>query len=291
MEHINSIISSELRFPSETSKKKKRYVTFKCIVCGVITEQVFVKSHYNGKCKYCVQHTMTTDEFIAIGKQHFGQMYDYTKVHFLGTKKKVTIICPIHGDFNQRAKEHIDGHGCRKCAQEKRKIDFILPKETWIERLKNYPLISFSDEAQIKNYHGDVDLICQVHGKFTAKLGSIGSSQYLCKECAFLCHQQQSIRPELCGLPATIYYVYLPNIGMYKLGVTCDLSKRLKSLGECILIASGTKEYTEALRLEHQAHQALKMYQYKGRKKLVKNGSTELYVIDVLPQLKRALQQ
>ena len=60
---------------------------------------------------------MTQEEFVNRARQIHGDKYDYSKTNFISTKKKVLIICPIHGEFYQLANNHIHGYGCVKCAQ------------------------------------------------------------------------------------------------------------------------------------------------------------------------------
>lgn len=43
--------------------------------------------------------------------------YNYEKVAYKNNKSIVTIICPIHGEFSQRASAHISGQGCITCGQ------------------------------------------------------------------------------------------------------------------------------------------------------------------------------
>lgn len=131
MENIEGFISSEMRFPSEASKKKKRYVTFKCPKCNKIEEKVYVKSQFVNLCTHCAKGGFTTYDFIQKGLKHFGNTYDYSKTVYVNTRKPVIITCPIHGDFTQRAAEHLDGHGCNQCKFDRKKLDQLLPKETW----------------------------------------------------------------------------------------------------------------------------------------------------------------
>lgn len=44
-----------------------------------------------------------------------GIKYNYDKIDYKTSKIKVTINCPIHGDFNQIPGVHLKGSGCRKC--------------------------------------------------------------------------------------------------------------------------------------------------------------------------------
>jgi len=42
---------------------------------------------------------MTTEEFISKAKKVHGDKYDYSLVEYVNNKTRVTIICPIHGEF------------------------------------------------------------------------------------------------------------------------------------------------------------------------------------------------
>ena len=59
--------------------------------------------------------TQTQDEVIQRFKKTHGDKYDYSKVVFTRMIDKVIIICPEHGEFTQRAREHADGSGCKHC--------------------------------------------------------------------------------------------------------------------------------------------------------------------------------
>ena len=61
----------------------------------------------------------TNEEFIREAKTVHGNKYDYSKVDYTSVFGKVTIICPIHGEFQQIAHDHLRGYGCSKCAHEK----------------------------------------------------------------------------------------------------------------------------------------------------------------------------
>ena len=63
---------------------------------------------------------MNTQEFIEEAKKMHGDRYDYSKVKYVNTRRKVCIICPEHGEFRQTSSEHLRGQGCPKCAQEKK---------------------------------------------------------------------------------------------------------------------------------------------------------------------------
>ncbi len=59
---------------------------------------------------------MTQDEFINKVKKIHNDKYDYSLVEYTGVINKITIICPKHGKFKQKAAGHLDGkEGCKKC--------------------------------------------------------------------------------------------------------------------------------------------------------------------------------
>ena len=62
---------------------------------------------------------LTTEEFIKKAREVHGDKYDYSKVEYVNSKEKVTIICPEHGEFMQVPSMHLRGHGCAKCSTER----------------------------------------------------------------------------------------------------------------------------------------------------------------------------
>lgn len=77
-------------------------------------------NHLSGKgCPVCGGHQlMTQEQFIKKAKRVHGDRYDYSKVKYVNSKTKVTIICPIHGPFEQEANSHLQGFRCPKCYNE-----------------------------------------------------------------------------------------------------------------------------------------------------------------------------
>jgi len=57
---------------------------------------------------------LTTEEFIKRAKIKHGDKYDYSLVEFEGIYKKVKIICPTHGIFEQIPKSHLRGYECKE---------------------------------------------------------------------------------------------------------------------------------------------------------------------------------
>ena len=80
-------------------------------------------------------------EFIERAKKIHGDKYDYSKVEYVGNKIKVSIICPIHGEFWQLPNSHLNGIGCPSCSEshlEKEINDFLIENNIKFERQKRF---------------------------------------------------------------------------------------------------------------------------------------------------------
>lgn len=87
--------------------------------------------HLKQGCPKCANEiksqkmTNTQNQFIENAIKTHGNKYDYSKVIYLNNKSKITIICPIHGEFKQRPDMHLR-NGCPKCAGRNLSLeDFI----------------------------------------------------------------------------------------------------------------------------------------------------------------------
>lgn len=58
---------------------------------------------------------LTTQEFIRRANILHDSYYNYSKVDYQHGRIKITIICPVHGDFSQDPNTHLEGKGCQKC--------------------------------------------------------------------------------------------------------------------------------------------------------------------------------
>jgi antitoxin component YwqK of YwqJK toxin-antitoxin module len=61
----------------------------------------------------------STSPFVSIKLTEKGSKYNYSLVKYNGSFKKIKIICPIHGEFEQSSDKHIRGHGCLLCKESK----------------------------------------------------------------------------------------------------------------------------------------------------------------------------
>ena len=61
----------------------------------------------------------TTETFIREASLIHSNKFDYSKVNYTISQAKVIIICPIHGEFEQRPNSHLMGNGCPHCSESR----------------------------------------------------------------------------------------------------------------------------------------------------------------------------
>lgn len=110
---------------------------------------------------------MTKEYFIRRATDMYDGRYDYDKVEFVDRYTKVTITCPIHGDFQQTPAQHLHGKGCPMCGKEmetenrKSNVEEFIKKAREIHGDK-YDYSKFVYErAKNKGI-----IICPIHGEF-----------------------------------------------------------------------------------------------------------------------------
>lgn len=110
-----------------------------------------------------------------------SSFYSYDNVEYKNSDTKVSITCPIHGDFNQTPHDHLSGHGCTKCKNDKAKLSL----EEFISRARSCHSIDYDYSfVRIDNYDNPVKIICPTHGEFeqTPRVHLSGSDCHKCSE-------------------------------------------------------------------------------------------------------------
>ena len=91
------------------------------------------------KCSYVstgVLNGMTLQEFIEKANTVHNNKYDYSKSEYVDSHTYLKILCPNHGQFEQRPSNHIQGRGCTKCSNCRSSKNSI----EWLNMIKvNYP--------------------------------------------------------------------------------------------------------------------------------------------------------
>lgn len=123
------------------------------------------------------------NKFISEAKANFNNFYDYSKVVYTNSKTKVTIICPIHGEFQQTPGNHLTAKcPCLKCSYIQRAKDKTKTLEQFI--------------ADAKKVHGD---------KYDYSLVKyVGNDKHViikCNSCGRTFKQLPYLHLEGCGCP------------------------------------------------------------------------------------------
>jgi len=109
----------------------------------------------------------TTEQFIVEANQIHGDRYDYSKVEYITNRHTITIICKIHGEFQQLPGSHLMRKNCIKCsyidgsAKQRGNIDEFIQKS----REVHGDTYDYS-KVQYKGARAKVIIICRKHGEF-----------------------------------------------------------------------------------------------------------------------------
>ena len=114
-----------------------------CILCP--THGNFMQSpshHLMGRgCPMCrdemnsIRSRRSAESFIEKAKEIHPGCYLYGAVKYQGNKRKVQILCPIHGYFWQTPDHHLNGSGCPSCT--KNGFNAEKPAELYIYQICN----------------------------------------------------------------------------------------------------------------------------------------------------------
>lgn len=122
---------------------------------------------------------MTTDEFIQKAQNIHGCKYNYEKTIYTGAYNNVIIICPVHGEFEQSATNHLAPHDCPSCSKQISAIKRTSSTDEFIQKAQSihnnrydYSYVSYN------GVYKNIDIVCSIHGKFsqspTSHLGGHG---------------------------------------------------------------------------------------------------------------------
>ena len=150
------------------------------IICKIHKEfEQTANDHLTGSnCPKCMNNFMNTEYFKEKATKVHGNKYDYSKVNYINTESKVTIICKIHKEFEQIANSHLMGSNCPKCTGNFMDKNYFIEKANKIHNNK----YDYSKVNEI-NYKIKIPIICKIHGSFFQKINGHLSGQG-CSKCS-----------------------------------------------------------------------------------------------------------
>jgi len=186
---------SEVNYKNCTTK-----VTIICKEHGVFKQMPY--SHLDGHgCSSCAiiirsnNNRKTLEEFIENARSVHGDKYDYSKVDYIDTATNVTIICKIHGEFEQAPNNHfIQKQGCPICGVITSSNKTRKSTEKYIKdaKLVHGDRYDYS-EVNYKSSHTKITIICKIHGEFEQDAGNhLGGAN--CYECSLITNSEKRKR-------------------------------------------------------------------------------------------------
>lgn len=109
----------------------------------------------------------TTSEFIELATKKHNGKYIYDFVEYVDSETKVHIICPIHGVFDQKPNNHLQGQGCLKCKYEEQSKKQLKPIDTLINEFNEVHHFKYDySKVDYKGENVKIIVICPIHGEF-----------------------------------------------------------------------------------------------------------------------------
>lgn len=132
----------------------------------------------------------TPEQFINLANSLHNSKYKYPnmKDEYINAKSIITIICPVHGEFSQKADNHVckRAHtGCNACALETISDKLMRTQEEYLELCHNTHGFKYNYElTKYTGCHNDIEYECPEHG-IRIQLAQ-SHIKYGCWDCAVI---------------------------------------------------------------------------------------------------------
>lgn len=108
----------------------------------------------------------TPAEFMAAATAKHGDTFDYTKTVYTGSDNWVTITCRTHGDFEQRAYNHLAGRGCVKCGKVAAGKTQTFTLDEVVRKARDVHGDAFDYPGPYLGLQKKMPIVCRTHGEF-----------------------------------------------------------------------------------------------------------------------------
>ena len=163
-------------------------VQIKCKIHGIFLQTP--KNHLKGQCcpKCSKYYKYNQSEFIEKCINIHNNKYDYSKVNYIKNSINITIICKIHGEFEQLPLNHLKGNGCYRCSGFNRNTEDFINKAKEIHGdIYDYSKVNY------ENTRKSVIITCKIHGEFE-QIPNYHLSGCGCTKCQFYSHSKVCLR-------------------------------------------------------------------------------------------------
>lgn len=187
-EKHNNFYSYHLVNYIDSSKKVK----ITCPIHGVFEQKP--SSHSSGAgCYHCgiqkirimseKKKRLAAQKFTKEANEKHKNFYSYDLTIYDGNNKKVKIICPIHGEFEQTPSHHLNKRGCKLCGRNRTINSLTKTIESFIKECKKIHGDKYKySKVKYINSKTKVKIICPMHGEFE-QTPSDHLSSYGCFKC------------------------------------------------------------------------------------------------------------
>ena len=136
--------------------------------------RVALKAILDGRqCQGCFHEALArpkilADEWIRRSIAAHNNFYQYDLNTFISLNDLVTIVCPLHGQFQQNADVHMRGHGCRACSSIRNSTKQLYSTEEFVTKANQVHDNKYSYKNSVYlNSHNRVTITCPTHGDFS----------------------------------------------------------------------------------------------------------------------------
>jgi ssDNA-binding Zn-finger/Zn-ribbon topoisomerase 1 len=119
-----------------------------------------------GNIRQGLKRRETFEHFVELARETHGDRYQYLPP-YITTDTKISIMCSIHGIFEQTPHNHLNGSGCPDCAVEERSLEYRKSFVLFVEEANivhegryGYPIDEYV------NTHMPISIKCPEHGIF-----------------------------------------------------------------------------------------------------------------------------
>ena len=195
----NKIHNNKYTYVESSYIAQRQNTTIICPFHGVFedTPQRHIKGKYPKGCPKCPElypkpkrvnkYQLNNEGFINKANLKHNNKYTYLKTEYVNALEKVIITCPVHGDFEQRANQHLYGNGCPDCARE---ATLFSSEDKLTEQELKSKLINDNKkhiDIDFKTYTGwtytTLKCTCPEHGEFITSAKNFHKRVHGCIDC------------------------------------------------------------------------------------------------------------
>jgi hypothetical protein len=123
--------------------------------------------------------------FVSQAVAKFGSKFDYSLVAYKNNNTPVSIICPLHGEFQQRPQNHIDSkEGCFQCGKDRAGKNHKLSMYEFVSRANDIHNNAYRyDKVVYVDSFTHITIVCPIHGDFTMQPNDHLYHKAGCKHC------------------------------------------------------------------------------------------------------------